>query len=566
MMSTVVDEFASLSRTILAMGSRVLLRRQLLGELCALFLQRFNASAVEILLRKQHNTYRSRIAIDEAPQYEARAWCPLALDQAAEVSVDQVSHTLIDPAHATSCPAQDQARWLECTNEPTAIELGNKRLWVRCPKATDHLVLVAFSLSGTDRGLLRLEGRAGRSLNRTDLPLIENIAGILATAIVHRRTELALRERVKELGCLYEIAHLSNQREEALEKCLQAVVELLPPAWLFPEIAWGRIRVDDISVSAGPAETAEHRLAAPIEVDGQVRGTVEVGYCADPPDIEQHAFLPEEQRLLLAVAKELSAVVARRDASRAREQLAQQLQHADRLATIGQLAAGVAHEINEPLTTILGFAQLAQKGLASPSSVATESIADDLDKIVRAALHAREIVRKLMLFGKPSPRRLDLIDLNKMIEEGLYVIEGRCVKQGIDLQRDLAPNLPAIFGDAGQLHQVLINLAVNALQAMPASGCLTIRTSITDRTIHLSVEDTGSGIAEEIRDRIFMPFFTTKDVGQGTGLGLSVVAGIVSAHGGRIEVRSEAGKGACFDVSLPVGDGCPTSDLPTAEQ
>jgi signal transduction histidine kinase len=142
--------------------------------------------------------------------------------------------------------------------------------------------------------------------------------------------------------------------------------------------------------------------------------------------------------------------------------------------------------------------------------------------------------------------------LNKVIEEGLTLFESRCMKEGIELVRDLSPDLPGFHADPSQLNQVLINLVINALQAMPLGGRLTLRTLHHQDQLSLIVEDTGMGMDEEVLKKIFTPFFTTKEVGQGTGLGLPVVHGIVTSHGGSIRVESKVNRGSRFEIQLPL--------------
>ncbi|HEO71848.1 MAG TPA: PAS domain-containing sensor histidine kinase, partial [Candidatus Hydrogenedentes bacterium] len=223
-----------------------------------------------------------------------------------------------------------------------------------------------------------------------------------------------------------------------------------------------------------------------------------------------------------------------------------QLLHADRLATLGVLAAGVAHELNEPLGNILGFAQLARKCPDLP-----EAVARDITKIEAASLHAREIIKKLMVFARQTPPQRVRVDLNEVVEEGLYFFRARCVKAGVQLTCALAPDLPVIMADPAQLNQVLVNLVVNALHAMPDGGALLVETTRVDGQVVLRVQDTGVGMTEATLEKIFVPFFTTKDVGQGTGLGLPVVHGIVTAHGGTIHVDGRQGEGARFEIRFP---------------
>ena len=217
------------------------------------------------------------------------------------------------------------------------------------------------------------------------------------------------------------------------------------------------------------------------------------------------------------------------------------------MATIGHLSAGVAHEINEPLGGILGFAQLAKKGPA-----VKESTARDLDKIIASCLQAREIVSKLKLFARQAPLQKTGVSLAEVVEDACSLVEGRCSDEGIDIVADFDAELSNVHADSIQLKQVLTNLAVNAMQAMPEGGTLRITTRLDGKMAVIEVEDTGIGMAENVVKEAFNPFFTTKDVGEGTGLGLSVVHGIIIAHGGTIEVESDVGEGAKFTIRLPL--------------
>ena len=240
-------------------------------------------------------------------------------------------------------------------------------------------------------------------------------------------------------------------------------------------------------------------------------------------------------------------IVEKREAEEDKSNLQEQIRHADRLATIGQLAAGVAHELNEPLGNILGFAQLAKKNPGIPSQSAT-----DIDKIISASLHSREIIKKLMLFSRQMPPKNEQVNVNKLVEEGLYFCDARCAKAGINLIRNLDPQIPKIEGDPGQLNQVLVNLVVNSIQAMPHGGELFISTDFDKDFVYLRIKDTGTGIKEEIQSKVFIPFFTTKDIDEGTGLGLAVVHGIVLSHKGSINFESEENEGTRFELKFPI--------------
>jgi signal transduction histidine kinase len=396
-------------------------------------------------------------------------------------------------------------------------------------------------------GLLELKSRQQDFFTAEKIAFYEGIAQILSVALAHRRAQVELRERVKELTCLYGIAQLVERPDVAQDELLQEIVALLPPAWLHPEIAQARIIVDGRSYTTSGFQDGRHQQTANIVVNGERRGVVEVVYTEECPELDEGPFLKEERNLIDAVAQELALIIERKKAEEDKIKLQEQLRHADRLATIGQLSAGIAHELNEPLGNILGFAELAKHASGLP-----QQAGQDLQKIVKASLYAREIIRKLMLFARQMPQQNSHVDLNQIVAEALSFFEARFAKEGIKLVRALAADLPAIIADAAQLTQVLVNLVVNAIQAMPTGGTLTVKTFADASHVALIVEDTGIGMSEEVMKQIFVPFFTTKGVGQGTGLGLPVVHGIVSSHGGSIQVQSQVGQGARFEIRLPI--------------
>jgi signal transduction histidine kinase len=411
------------------------------------------------------------------------------------------------------------------------------------------LAVMRFAVDDQTVGILQLKSLQPDYFTREEVESYEGFAQTLGLAIANRRGQWALRERVKELTCLYGIAQVAQRRDIPLDETLQDIVELLPPAWQHPEIATARILLDGRAHNTADFEEGPHRQAADILVGGARRGGVEVFYTRDKAGFVEGPFLKEEQSLIDTVAREISLVVDRREAEISKSKLQDQLRHADRLATIGQLAAGMAHELNEPLANILGFAQLANKQPGMPTTAA-----GDLVKIIKTSLQAREIIHKLLVFARQMPLQKMPVKLNQVVEEGLHFLESRCTKAGIELVRTLEPDLPEISADPSQLQQVLVNLVVNAIQASPSGGKLTIETHGGPDYVSLAVIDTGTGMSEEVKSKIFTPFFTTKDVDEGTGLGLAVVHGIVTSHRGIIHVESEAGRGSRFEVRLPVNN------------
>ena len=407
-------------------------------------------------------------------------------------------------------------------------------------------------------GLVLLKSKKRDYFTEEEVRSYEEVAPTLGLALLSRLAHTALQERVKELTCLYHLVQLAERPGITLAEILQGIAELLPPAWQYPDITSARIVLDDRPYATPRFTDGVHKQSADLVISGRRRGTVEVTYAAERPDLDEGPFLDEERSLIDTVARQAAALIKRRQADEDKAHLQDQLRHADRLATIGQLAAGVAHELNEPLGTILGFAQLIQKQPGLP-----EAVAPDLEKIVITCLHAREIIRKLMLFARQMPPQKTRVDLNAVIEEALYLLESRCSGAGIALVRRLSGRLPAITADRSQLHQVLVNLAVNAIQAMPAGGTLTVGTRASGRHVVLRVEDNGIGMNKEALDRIFIPFYTTKDINEGTGLGLPVVHGIVTSHGGTIDVTSAPGVGTRFEIRLPKAAPAPQEERDT---
>lgn len=368
-----------------------------------------------------------------------------------------------------------------------------------------------------------------------------------AIARPSEETSRALQERVKELGCLYRINQIFETYTGSPHEVFQRIVELIPPAWQYPRIASARIVLDGRQYETPGFRERRQRQTSDVILGGKSRGFVEVVYPGEKLPRDDVAFLKEEQSLLDAIARQIAFIVERQQAKEERDQLQKQLMHADRLATIGQLAAGVAHELNEPLNSILGFAQLAQRN----PRLHRETM-HDIQRIVTASLHAREIIKKLLLFARQTPTFKGHTNLNHIVSEALDLFEDRFKNEGIDLVCTLCLRMPEIMADAGQLTQALVNLVVNAIQAMPEGGKLNVLTDVQEQYVVCIVEDTGVGMTEDILDRLFVPFFTTKEVSQGTGLGLPVVHGIVTSHGGTIEVKSKPGKGTKFTIRLPI--------------
>jgi two-component system cell cycle sensor histidine kinase/response regulator CckA len=243
-----------------------------------------------------------------------------------------------------------------------------------------------------------------------------------------------------------------------------------------------------------------------------------------------------------------------------KERIRQELLQSQKMEAVGKLAGGIAHDFNTLLTAMRGFTDMALMRLDSK-----EPMHDELMQVKNAAQSAAELTRQLLIFSQKQPLEPKVLRLNEPITEILKML-GRLIGENIAIVTDLDPGLWSIMGDKATIEQILLNLAVNAREAMPSGGTLTIKTenvTFDESTIAglegawagkfacLSVADTGTGIPQDIRHRIFEPFFTTKGAGKGTGLGLSVVYGIVKEHNGWIHVYSEENKGTVFRIYLP---------------
>jgi signal transduction histidine kinase len=244
-----------------------------------------------------------------------------------------------------------------------------------------------------------------------------------------------------------------------------------------------------------------------------------------------------------------------------KKKLQQQLFQSQKMESVGRLAGGIAHDFNNLLTGIMGYASLSLKSLPEGTPVSK-----NIQTIIDVSKRASHLVKQLLLFSRKIPLDFKLLDINRMVEENVGFIR-RMVEETVDIELDLAQDLPMLKSDQGQLTQVLMNFAINARDAMQGKGVITIKTEkVTSDSklvannpapgvkeyIIISVSDTGCGIDKEDQPKIFDPFFTTKEVGKGTGLGLAIVYSIIIGHGGWVDVQSVKGEGSTFRVFLPV--------------
>jgi PAS domain S-box-containing protein len=230
----------------------------------------------------------------------------------------------------------------------------------------------------------------------------------------------------------------------------------------------------------------------------------------------------------------------------AKVRLEDQLMQAEKLSSIGLLAAGIAHEVNTPITGISSYTQMLLKQTAE-----TDTRKPILEKIEKQTFRAAEIVNGLLNFARMNGSEYKDLDLNRLIKESLALLDHQLRQSHVEVEECLEPRIPPVFGNGGKLQQVFINLFLNARDAMSSGGRLKISTSMNETMVVVDIWDTGVGISDDNIKRIYDQFFTTKSTGKGTGLGLAVTYGIIQEHGGRFFVDSNPGKGTHFRIKLP---------------
>jgi signal transduction histidine kinase len=353
------------------------------------------------------------------------------------------------------------------------------------------------------------------------------------------------------------------------------IVRLLPPESRSAQVdsyeEWDAAYLDQatnqILKDHGKLDEIRRSLMTSITIAGTLYGTLVVD------NLFSHAPFPAEAESLAALfAEQASALI---DHAQLLEQLRMtnaRLDEAEKLASLGRLVAGVAHEINNPLTAVLGYADL----------LAAEELEHDMrtavEQIQAGAERVGAVVRNLQIFARQQRSGVSAFQINTLINQTVALKQSEFALDRIDVRKQLAADLPATWGDAGQISQVLLNLLINAQHALrerAAPGVITIR-SWAERSepfegerqarICVSITDTGPGIAAELMPQIFEPFFTTRPVGQGTGLGLSVCYGIIADHGGRIWAESQPGRGATFVIELPVRSAASEQRVPDTER
>jgi PAS domain S-box-containing protein len=389
----------------------------------------------------------------------------------------------------------------------------------------------------------------GGLLTSEDLELLETLTGYIAISLENARLYEALEQEAEQ------VARLKDFSENILESTSVGLVALDPggsiDSWNSSmERLTGRPRSQALRCPLG--EVLPTALAKEIEArkrDSQLSSIYKF-----------YLTRPDGQRRVTNIA--LAPLVSKQgepigrllifDDITDRVGLEAQLQQAEKLTSMGLLAAGVAHEVNTPLAVISNYAQMLAKQLPP-----ADSRAGLVEKIVKQTFRASEIISSLLNFSRTGPAEFSDVDLNRILGDTLGMVEPQLKSNQVAVETTYGDELPSIHGDAGKLQQVFVNLIFNARDAMPQGGRLTVRTSRQNSRVLVEVSDTGVGIEPEDLGRIYDPFFTTKSTGRGTGLGLAVTYGIVQEHNGSIQVHSRPGGGTTFRLDFPISAAVP---------
>jgi len=367
-------------------------------------------------------------------------------------------------------------------------------------------------------------------------PASQKILGVLDTNLSLAKTD----------------AQLAQSSWRMLAYTMFALLDISLLTWLF---VWRLVGQPLKHLKDGTSELADGNLGYQLEVDS----TDEAGELASSFN-RMSLQLRAANEEIVAWAKTLEDRVDQktRELKRAHEHVL----HVEKMATIGKMAAVVAHEINNPLSGILTYAKLLKKWIQrGEAETSKKNDAEQcLDLIADESRRCGDLVKNLLTFSHTSPMNVQTTDLNTVVDRSVRLVAHQLELNGVEIHLDLPSNLPAIQCDPGQIEQVLLALIMNAIDAMPRGGNLWVSTRMGGESAELAIEvrDDGSGIPPEILPNIFEPFLTTKETGKSVGLGLAVSQNIIEGHRGRVDVHSEVGKGTTFTVTLPVeGGGVP---------
>jgi len=393
-------------------------------------------------------------------------------------------------------------------------------------------------------------------LNQVNTELQAEIAERKQAEVERERLLHDTGERVRELNCMFGVAE-SIRKRKTLKEIFRDVAALLPSGWRYTEIAHGRVRFDGVDYVSEPFEETEWRQLSDIVVNGERRGVVEVYYLEERPELDEGPFVTQERDLIDGIAHTLGEAIGRRLAEEAlldrrrRERefvetelskVREELVSRTRLAALGQLAGSIAHELRNPLGSVRNAAYFLRSTITSDNP----KIDKHLQIIEDEVNTCDHIISELLDMARSKePEKVEL-DLAEMVDSAWSRIK---VPDTVKRHLEFDPDPFTVYGDIMQLRQVLVNTLLNAQQAMEGRGEISVTARRDSQYDEIVIHDTGPGVSEEHRDKIFDVLFSTK--AKGTGLGLSICKQIVERHGGTIELLGADGPGAAFCIRLP---------------
>ena len=354
-------------------------------------------------------------------------------------------------------------------------------------------------------------------------------------------TEDHLKERIKELTCLYEISSIIlNTDVEQLQETLTAIGFSLKKGFQFPKQTEIAIDTSLSCIRTGHINTSLN-LSSEIKVFNKSNGAILASLQKD-----KSSFLKEEKQLLDNIALKVGNLLERIEIQQNETSLKRQMERADRLGILGEITAGIAHELNTPLANILGFAELLKDDFKGDLQVSR-----DLEKIIQNAIFSREVVKKLMFFACEMPQKMQEVNIVPSIKNAISLLDASFKKAGVKYVVKIEDETLLLRADTIQLTQIIFNLIINAIYFSEKGELVIIEAFEDENYIILIISDEGTGFTAEALEKVFQPFFSTKPTGDGSGMGLSVVHGIVASHNGIIIAENNKDKGATFTVKLP---------------
>jgi CheY-like chemotaxis protein len=372
--------------------------------------------------------------------------------------------------------------------------------------------------------------------------------------------EQMVQERTKELRCLYNISNLIEKPDLSFEEVLQGIVNYIPSAMPHPDDTYVRITSGDHEFTTDQFCETASKQSSSIVVNGKQKGVLDIFLSQHQSD--DICYLKKQNDFIFNIINKVEKVIERIETKEEKKKLEAQLFQSQKMESLGLLAGGIAHDFNNILFAIQGNIQITLYSLSEDSPLRSH-----LDEAMKALNRAKEMVKHILAFSRQSEAEKKPVKVQFIIKEVVGLLNSS-IPSTITIHQNIDSDAGPVYADPSQIHQILMNLATNAFHAMENDGGhfelnldqveissdeLTIHPDIQQgKYIKLTISDTGQGINPEIMGKIFDPYFTTKAIGKGSGLGLSLVHGIVKNHRGAITVYSQPGKGTVFKILLPV--------------